>query len=65
MHLPIAQYLALAGRVLELGDGAASLVAGWDPDRTVWLADRVRGWGEPVLWERAGSGAAWRRADAG
>ncbi len=63
VHLTIAQYLALAGRILDVSDGVASLVAGWSPDCTVWLTDAVRLWGEPQPWalEQLDSGLVrWR-----
>lgn len=67
VHLPIAPYLALAGRVIDVGDGAASVIAGWDPDCTVWLTGAVRAGGEPAAWvcDDASSSAARWRASAG
>jgi len=58
VHLSIAQYLLLAGDVIEVDDERASLVAGWGPDATVWLADRVRAWAAPERWVRADSGTS-------
>lgn len=39
IHLSVAGYLTLAGRTIEVGDGAASVVAGWNPDEAFWLSD--------------------------
>lgn len=39
VHLTVAGYLSAAGRALELPDGSASLIGGWDPDSTYWLTD--------------------------
>lgn len=37
VHLTVVGYLTTAGRVVDLGDGGASLLAGWDPDETFWF----------------------------
>lgn len=37
VHLSVAGYLHTATRALDLGDGSATLLAGWDPDQTWWL----------------------------
>lgn len=39
VHLTVAGYLSAAGRAIELPDGSASLIGGWDPDSTYWLID--------------------------
>ena len=41
VHLPISGYLALAGLAIPVTDDIASVIAGWDPDATYWLTDRV------------------------
>lgn len=51
VHLTVAAYLATPGRALDM-DGGATVVAGWDPDATFWLADVLTPAGEPVAWER-------------
>jgi hypothetical protein len=38
IHVSIAGYLATAGRAVPVGD-ARTVMAGWDPDQTFWLAD--------------------------
>jgi hypothetical protein len=54
VHLTVDGYLATAGRALPVdvrGAPARTLLAGWDPDATWWLAD-VAGVGEPTDWRR-------------
>lgn len=41
VHLSVAGYLGTAGRAIDVGDGWASVLAGWNPDETVWLHDDV------------------------
>jgi hypothetical protein len=47
-------------------DAYASLIAGWNPDATVWLRDgSVVQTGDPQTWireEAGGSGAVWSPA---
>lgn len=50
VHVTVAGYLTTATRALELGDGTACLLAGWDPDRTVWFTEAVRPEGPAVRW---------------
>ncbi|WP_084125011.1 hypothetical protein [Demequina sp. NBRC 110054] len=44
-HLTVAGYLETAGRAIPVGDGASSVLAGWDPDTTYWFAG-VRAYGD-------------------
>ncbi|PJI93326.1 hypothetical protein [Luteimicrobium subarcticum] len=37
VHLTVAGYLATVGRAVDVGDGWATVLAGWDPDRTSWF----------------------------
>ncbi|MGH9092618.1 MAG: hypothetical protein ACRDZR_14770 [Acidimicrobiales bacterium] len=37
VHLSVVGYLTAAGRPVDLGHDAASVLAGWDPDETYWL----------------------------
>ncbi|GAA1934397.1 hypothetical protein GCM10009775_27910 [Microbacterium aoyamense] len=37
VHLTVGAYLRSATRLLEVGDGRASVIAGWDPDATFWF----------------------------
>jgi hypothetical protein len=49
IHLTIGGYLTTAGRALPAGH-ACSLLAGWDPDETYWLADILTSAGPPQRW---------------
>ncbi|QZY50606.1 hypothetical protein [Leucobacter tenebrionis] len=78
VHLTTHAYLTAAGRAIDLGDPSApdpahnpraSVIAGWNPDQTFWLTDRVRVWDEPAVWEQqepdAGSGLfRWRQKES-
>jgi len=59
VHLTAAGYLTTAGRGLPAGN-ARTVLAGWDPDKTYWLADVLTGSGPAGLWERAEQ--EWRPA---
>ncbi|WP_106816184.1 hypothetical protein [Microbacterium timonense] len=37
VHLTVRGYLAAATRLIDLGDGRASVLAGWGPDVTYWF----------------------------
>ncbi|WP_309134597.1 hypothetical protein [Cellulomonas sp.] len=39
VHVTVAGYLTTAGRAVPVDDGLATVLAGWDPDRTYWLTD--------------------------
>lgn len=39
VHLSVNGYLTAAGRALSVEDGVATVLAGWDPDKTYWLRD--------------------------
>ncbi|HEY4420759.1 MAG TPA: hypothetical protein VGN22_14645 [Pseudonocardia sp.] len=65
VHLSIAAYLATPGRALEI-EGGATVVAGWDPDATFWLADLLIPAADPVGWQRHNDGERaqwWRPVD--
>jgi len=63
VHLTVAGYLTTAGRVVDLGDGGASLLAGWGPDETFWFDTVVPSRSEET-WsvDRGASDGRWRRA---
>jgi hypothetical protein len=42
VHLSVIGYLTAVGRALPVGD-ARTMLAGWDPDETWWLADVLSG----------------------
>lgn len=57
VHLTVAGYLSTAGRALPvdvpgLGRPAQTVLAGWDPDITWWLADVLASGGQPIDWIR-------------
>jgi hypothetical protein len=49
IHLTVAGYLTTAGRVLPMAI-ARTLLAGWNPDETHWLADVITPCGDPQRW---------------
>ena len=64
IHLTVGGYLTAAGRALAAGD-ARCMLAGWDPDKTYWLADVLASAGPPVHWIRDDSEhLGWRQADS-
>ena len=57
VHLTVHGYLTTAGRALPvgvpaLGGPARTLLGGWDPDATWWLADVLTGLGAATDWLR-------------
>ena len=50
VHLTVSGYLAAASQVLDLGNGTATMIAGFNPDHTFWLRDVVRVSPQPVRW---------------
>jgi len=50
IHLTVAGYLATAGRPLPVGT-ARTLLAGWNPDETYWLADVLTPSGNAQTWQ--------------
>ncbi|WP_159613416.1 hypothetical protein [Glutamicibacter sp. JC586] len=42
VHLSIGAYLALAGECLSVDTKFATIMAGWDPDKTYWFIDDLR-----------------------
>jgi hypothetical protein len=50
IHLPVAGYLTTAGRPVDVGSDAASVLAGWDPDQTYWLTDPPASAGPSQRW---------------
>lgn len=47
IHLTVTGYLTTAGRALPAGHGQ-TVLAGWSPDETYWLADVLTADGPPV-----------------
>ncbi|MCC3283808.1 hypothetical protein [Arthrobacter caoxuetaonis] len=62
VHLTTMGYLNTAGRALEVHADTATVLAGWDPDSTLWLADVVREAEVPrQIWSREPNGDVWTR----
>ena len=59
VHLTVAGYLTTAGRAIPIGQAAASVLAGWDPDATYWLTDRPTAVGPPRGWSLDRSAGMW------
>ena len=55
VHVPAVGYLAASGIAIPVGDGACTMLAGWDPDATWWLTD--------VLSSAADQPEDWRSDD--
>lgn len=54
VHVSVLGWLMTSGQVIPLGSGTTTTLAGWDPDATWWLADRLR---------HADTGRRWVRED--
>lgn len=50
VHLQVGTYLACAGEVIDVDDGVASSIAGWEPDVTYWFIPSIGAIGEPQQW---------------
>jgi len=60
VHLSVAGYLATAGRALPV-ETARTLLGGWNPDQTYWLADVVAPDREARAWRNNdGSPLGWK-----
>ncbi|MEO7261550.1 MAG: hypothetical protein ABI047_09900 [Jatrophihabitantaceae bacterium] len=62
VHLSVAGYLTTAGRALAVAEDTATVLAGWPPDATFWLADVLRVAGGPTPWRRDRDTNAWTHA---
>jgi hypothetical protein len=64
VHLSTLAYLRCATRLIEIDDEYASVIAGWAPDSTIWLADAAREWDGPRQhWARPQNADEWTRQD--
>lgn len=61
VHVTVLGYLGTAGEVLDLDDGFATLLAGWDPDETYWLGGSSRLSEESESWHRREGDDLWVR----
>lgn len=64
VHVTVSGYLTTAGRALPLGDGRHTVLAGWDPDATIWLTDLPGTGTAEETWVRADDGE-WSRRQPG
>ena len=62
VHLTVAGYLNSAGRAIPVDDDTASVLAGWDPDQTVWLRDGVAVQGADSESWTCDDAGTWHRA---
>lgn len=62
VHLSVAGYLTTAGRALPVDENTATVLAGWAPDATFWLADVLQVAGPSTAWRRDRDTTAWTRA---
>ena len=60
IHLTVNGYLSAAGTAIEVDEGSASVLAGWAPDETRWLSDRITLGDPPSFW-RITSDSDWSR----
>ncbi|MET4146552.1 hypothetical protein [Arthrobacter sp. UYCo732] len=59
--LTVRCYLSAAGRALGVDPDTATVVAGWDPGSTLWLADAGREWDGPRQAWHLTQDRSWRR----
>lgn len=59
VHLSVAAYLAAAGVAIPVNDDVASVIAGWNPDETYWLADVSWGSFSETSWMRDDRTQRW------
>jgi hypothetical protein len=50
VHVSVAGYLNTAGMAVDTGGEAATLLAGWDADQTLWLRDVFTGTRQLTTW---------------
>jgi hypothetical protein len=62
VHLSVAGYLTTAGRALGVDSDTATVLAGWPPDATFWLADVLQVAGSPTPWRRDNDTNVWTGA---
>jgi hypothetical protein len=62
VHLTVLAYLGSANRALQVDAGTSTVIAGWNPDTTIWLTDVAREWDGPRQhWQRSTHQETWAR----
>ncbi len=62
VHLTALAYLSSANRALQVDIGTSTVIAGWNPDTTIWLTDAAREWDGPRQhWQRPAPQEPWTR----
>ena len=62
VHLTLTGYLDLAGRAIDVYEGVASVIAGWNPGATYWFRGAEVDRSAASRWVRAEEGEAWEPA---
>ncbi|MHA7274669.1 hypothetical protein ACX80Z_14710 [Arthrobacter sp. TMT4-20] len=62
VHLTVLAYLGYANRALRIDKDTSTVIAGWNPNTTIWLTDVAREWDGPRQhWQRSTSQNTWTR----
>lgn len=62
VHLTTLAYLTSANRALHVDASTSTVIAGWNPDTTIWLTDVAREWEDPRQhWQRTTNQQTWTR----
>ncbi|MBG6192440.1 hypothetical protein IWX64_003412, partial [Arthrobacter sp. CAN_A212] len=60
VHVTVLAYLSSANRALQIDANTSTVLAGWNPDTTIWLTDVVREWDGPRQhWQRSTYQESW------
>lgn len=60
VHLTLLAYLSSAGRTIDIDGEYATVIAGWGPDSTIWLADVARAdTAQRSAWRSLADGRTW------
>jgi hypothetical protein len=60
VHLTTLAYLSSANRALQVDGDTFTVIAGWNPDTTIWLTDTARQWEGPRQhWQRPTYQETW------
>ncbi len=62
VHLTTLAYLTSANHAMHVEAGTSTVIAGWNPDTTIWLTDAAREWEGPrQQWQRSTYQETWTR----